>query len=153
MNPNSGLLIVAILVLAIASGCKRDSQPNERTLGGAPHPPARAGGAEVTAIETPEPTPMPKAQTTPKPSEFAPVELTPAKLNAAAPPPVAAKATTTAPADPATVGQARAGLDELADNAKKLRHALLHADFRDPAEDDATPETNDKTKESDNDSR
>jgi len=124
MAPNSGLLVAAVLILAIASGCKRDDRPGEATHGGAPHPPAGGRGADVAVVQTPE---------------------TPAKT--------APKAPTTAPATPRSVGQARSELDELADNALKLRHALLYADFRGVDDDDARPKTNEKTKEAENDSR
>ena len=111
MNPHGGFLIAAVLVLAIATGCRRDEEPGAAAHGG-PHrrtviPPPHA---DVTVVEAPAP---------PRPASPAP---------------------TSGPG----LGEARDELDKLAQDARQLRHALLHADFR-----DAT----DKTKEAENDPR
>lgn len=124
MGTNGGLLVAAVVILAIATGCKRDDQRGEAAHESVPRPLAGGPNAVVTAVQTPQ---------------------APAK----APP----KAPTTAPAAPPSIGQARSELDELADNALKLRHALLHADFRGVDDDDAKPKTSEKSKETENDSR
>ena len=112
MGPQDGFLIAAVLVLAVAAGCRRDEQPAAAARGG-PHrrtvivlPPA-----DVTAAESPEP---------PRPAS-------------------------PAPAPGPGLGEARDELDKLAQGARQLRHALLHADFRDV--------TDKKTKEAENDPR
>ena len=52
MQPNGGLLIAAILVLAIASGFKRDDRAGEAAHGGALSPPRpqRHGHSAMTTL-------------------------------------------------------------------------------------------------------
>ena len=111
MKPHGGFLIAAVLVLAIATGCRREEDTRAATDGG-PYrrsvspPPV----SDVTAVDAP-PAPRP-----------------------AGPPPAARPG----------LGEARDELDKLAQDARQLRHALLHAEFRG---------VTDKAKETDNDPR
>jgi len=155
MEPNGGLLVAAIVILAIASGCRRDDRPSDAARGGMPHRSAGGDRAKVTAVQTPEDSPA-KAEATPPvnvvsktPAKVAP--KTPVKVAPKVPVNVVSKMPATAPADPPTAGRARSGLDELAANAKSLRHALLHADFR--GVDEATTQPTEKAKEGDHDPR
>jgi len=111
MQPHGGFLIAAVVVLAIATGCKREDHGGSASHEG-PHRRAvvPAPPADVTAVDAPAPRRAPRP----------------------------------APASRPGLGQARNELDELAQDARQLRRALLHADFRDPP---------DKTKEAENDPR
>lgn len=110
MAPQGGSLIAALLLLAIATGCRSDKRPGEAAHGG---PPRRA-----------EPT---------APADIAAVEKTPSR-----------PADTTRPAPRPGLGEAGDELNTLAQDARRLRGALLNADFRN---------FNDKTKEPEDDSR
>jgi len=110
MRPHGGFLIAAVLVMAIATGCRRDKEPSAAAHGGPHRPAVVPPRQDITAVEAPAPP----------------------------------RTTTPAPASGAGPGEARDELGKLAQDARQLRHALLHADFRD---------ANDKTKEAEDDSR
>ena len=111
MQPQGGFLIAALLVLAIATGCRRDEQ-----RGAAEH-----GGPHCRTVSPPPPADITAAES-----------------------PARRRSASTAPASGPGLGEAGDELDKLAQDARQLRHALLHADFRD---------VNDKTKEAENDPR
>ena len=121
MVPQDGVLIAAVLVLALAAGCRREDRPAAAAHGDSHrHQVAFPSPAETAEVQEPQPIrTAPPASPPPRPSPEAP---------AARPGP----------------GQATAELDKLAQDARELRHALLHADFRG---------VTDKTKEAENDSR
>jgi len=128
MESNGGLLIAAILVLAIAAGCKRDDRSGEASRRGAPRAPSDTEREHVVTVEAPDDT---------------------VSVTVTAKSPTTARATTR-PAPTPRLGQARSDLGDLADNALKLRHALLHADFRGVDEDPANGEGDTQTKEARN---
>ena len=51
MRPGGGFLIAAVLVLAIAAGCRRDDRPTEAAHGGAPRSGAGPGPAGIAAVK------------------------------------------------------------------------------------------------------
>ena len=111
MQPQGGLLIAAILVLAIATGCRRDDKPGaartkEADYGAAPG--SAAGFSPV--IERHEDRPP----VSPVSGARRPRQAT----------------TQPAPASGPGLGRATDELDEIGREAVQLRSALLHADFR-----------------------
>jgi len=115
MQPQGGLLIAAILVLAIATGCRRDDK-SDQTRKSPPRQAAPAGPSQFAMHDVPDRAPTTKPAPTTRPS----------------------------------LGRATDELDEIGQEALKLRRALLHANFRSfgPA-DDAT----ENDEEADDDSR
>jgi hypothetical protein len=122
MRPHDGILILALLALAVAAGCRKDD--SAKTSAGPSvqkdPPTASSGPGQGTANGT-------TARSTAKTPGGA-VE-TPGNASTAAEPTIAAEPTPEESVE--SLSEAREELNELADGAVSLRAALLGADFRD----------------------